>query len=118
MGLPKFEGKVVAESSMRLTNAGDGLSKEMKIAPRALKIGARVAFIGTGVVAHVDHRPVSKQSDLLDRQHTVRAELVTIVDPADVEGPLAAAQERIDAAEEAERLAAEREAGIQRLPAE
>lgn len=114
--LPKFEGREVRSASVAITGAGDGLSKELRIQPEALRIGQEVFYVLKGTVAHVDHKPIEKDGKDLDRKHTVRTDEITRVDADAVEEFLAAARARIAEADEAERIAEEEAQGIQRLP--
>lgn len=104
MNLSTFEGRDVASATMRLTGAGDGLSKALGIKPAEYHVGDVVRVVIEGRVVRVAHDPV-KDSDLLVRVHTVKADLAVIVDGE-------VAYEVIDA----HRLDLERAAGVERLP--
>lgn len=114
--LGKFEGKDVRGSAVVIKRAGDGLSKELRINPEVIPDGATVYFVLKGEVDHVSFPKVDKASKDKIRRHTVNTIEVTRVEAEDVEPFLEAARRRIAEAEEAERLAEEKAAGVQRLP--
>lgn len=116
MSLPKFEKKEVVTASVKITNAGDGLSTALQIEPVALAIGDEVFYLLKGVVNHVDHVPVTATSKTLERKHTVKTLEITAV-PAEMAGPiLEEAAERIAEAQEEAAREAERASGVERLP--
>lgn len=84
--LSTFEGRDVSAATMRLTGAGDGLSKALGIRPAEYHVGDTVRIVVEGQVVRVAHDPV-KDTDLLVRVHTVKADLAVIVD-ADVANEL------------------------------
>lgn len=102
--LTDFEGRAVRSATMRLTGAGDGLSKALGIKPAEYHVGETVRVVIEGRVVRVAHDP-AKDTDDLVRVHTVKAELAVLVD-----GDLAA-----DVLED-QRVALERAEGIVRLP--
>ena len=104
MSLSTFEGRDVASATMRLTGAGDGLSKALGIKPAEYHVGDTVRVIIEGQVVRVAHDPV-RDTELLTRVHTVKADLAVIVD-ADV---------ALDVIEQ-HRIDLERAEGVVRLP--
>lgn len=128
--LEKFEGRSVTGASVRITNAGDGLSDAMELDPELLAHGSTVWFVIRGEVTQVNYRNAGKGSEgELVRVHTVAAREVARVNGAAVSdlldseatriAELRAAEEERRAIEEEERLRAEEEAaGVQRLPTE
>lgn len=76
--LPEFEGQEVEASQIRITNAGDGLSEALKIAPRALHHGDDVAILIRGKVTQINHKTAGKGEDEhLIRVHTISATAAT-----------------------------------------
>lgn len=125
--LPDFEGVGVDQSAIRITKAGDGLSAALQFEPVALHLGQRVHFVLAGEVAQINHKPDSKDPDVLIRLHTIEVVEITMVEADAVAAMLEEAAERVrawkaehEAAEQArladeERLALEaeqKEAGI------
>lgn len=99
--LRKFEGLEVLGTAIAITGAGDGLSKALAIEPRELRTNETVFVViecNVGAVAFV---PV-KDSNGVQRKHTLKAGTATIVDKALVEDALREQQDKIDA-EEAKR---------------
>lgn len=78
--LPDFEGQEVRQASVRITNAGDGLSEALKVAPIALHHGQEVHYVLRGRVADVNHRQ-KDEDDPLVRVHTVKATAITPIAP-------------------------------------
>lgn len=75
--LPVFEGEPVTSARVKITNAGDGLSEALKIAPEALHMDDEVFYVLRGKVTQVNH--VAKD-ELVTRIHTVKADAITKVD--------------------------------------
>lgn len=96
--LPLFEENAVANATVKITKAGDGLSAALKVRPEALQLGEDVYYVlaaRVGKIAHVDNDGV------VTREHTVVTQAITAIDPT-------IAQKAIQsAAEETERLRAE-----------
>lgn len=80
--LSPFEGKSVNRSTVKITNAGDGLSQALGIEPVEYHQGDKVYVVLECDVSRVSFEPVSK--DLLDgpqvRVHTFKAGTATVVD--------------------------------------
>lgn len=105
--LPKFDGRDVIASSIAVRNAGDGLSKAMKVEPEAYHIGDKVFVVLECEVANVAHEPIDKDAPRgpQRRKHVLRAGTATLVDETLVKDVL-----------EEQRLKIEQAEGIERLP--
>jgi hypothetical protein len=93
----------VLQSSIKVTNAGDGLSDAMLVDPAEYHLGDSVYVVLECVVARVDYQALTGV-DALRRVHTLRAGTATVVSPELVSDVL-----------EAQRVAIEKAKGIQRL---
>lgn len=115
--LQDFEGKSVHSSTIKVTNAGDGLSKAMAVEPHEFHQGDKVYLVIEGEVARVSFDPVSK--DLLSgpqvRVHTVKAGTATLVDHGLVAKVLDEQKAKNVAEEKRLKLEAEKLKGTQRL---
>jgi hypothetical protein len=96
--LGTFEGHDVLTTSVKVTNAGDGLSQALAVDPQLLHHGDRGAIIIEYEVAKVGYDPI-KDTDGLTRIHTLKALRGTLVDLDIVRERLDAQQRRIEAAE-------------------
>lgn len=103
--LTDFDGHTVANTTIKVTGAGDGLSKAMQIEPREYHHGETVNVVIECEVSQVGFVPVS-DTELLSRVHTLRAQTATIVD-ASVVADVLDEQKRLNAEHEA-RIEAER----------
>lgn len=96
--LPLFEENAVANSTVKITKAGDGLSAALKVAPEALFLGSDQYFVLHGRVTQVAHKDVD---GVVTRIHVIETQGITSIDPE-------LARKSIDAAaQETERLRAE-----------
>lgn len=77
--LTPFDGREVASASIAVTNAGDGLSTAMQVEPREYAIGDIVDVLLRCEVSKVGHVEI-KDTQLLNRVHTLKAGVGTIVD--------------------------------------
>lgn len=94
--LPEFEGQEVQASQIRITNAGDGLSEALKIAPRALHHGDDVAILIRGKVTQINHKAAGKgEEEHLIRVHTISAFAATELELDHAKQILAAAHENL-----------------------
>ena len=108
--LPIFEGQPTTGARVKITNAGDGLSDALDIAPEAHELGDELAFILRGHVTQIAHLQKESHGPLV-RVHTVKATDAVRID-------LEMAEKSIRAnADELERLKAE-QAGQLALGAE
>lgn len=105
--LPKFDGADVTSATIAVTNAGDGLSKAMKVEPRAFHMGDKVYVVIETEVAKIRHEPVEKDNPTgaQRRVHTLRAGVATVVEHELVADVL-----------EAQKLIIEEHEGVVRLP--
>lgn len=99
-GLPAYEGIDVDKATVKITNAGDGLSDALKFEPVALHHGDEVFFVLKGKVVKVTHEPEGKVEldddiDELVRVHVVKTFEIAMVDEFDVSELLAKNRERI-----------------------
>lgn len=77
--LNAYEGRDVLQATIRVTNAGDGLSTALGIDPVEYRIGQTVYVVLECEVARVQFDEL-KDTDCLVRVHTLRAGTGTIVD--------------------------------------
>lgn len=106
--LQPFDGRDVRKTTISVTNAGDGLSKSLKIDPKEMHMGETVFVVLECEVAKVRFVPIGDGEDLA-REHILRAGTGTLVDKDLVELVIDEARARI--------LAAEEEAkGLQQVP--
>lgn len=96
--LPEFEGELVHQAEVRITNAGDGLSEALKIAPETLHIGDQVHYVLEGVVTQVNHRTKGNDDDIIIRVHTIKAGAITKVDAKVAEKILSQARDELEKA--------------------
>lgn len=101
--LNPHEGRDVTQATVRVTNAGDGLSDALGVAPVEYHIGDRVFVVLETTCSRVAHELI-KDTDVLRRVHTLRADLGTVVDEQLVRGVLDAQTKAIDAARGVPRL--------------
>lgn len=94
--LPDFEGLIVGHATVRITNAGDGLSEALDIEPKALGIDDSVYYVLRGEVTQVNHR-IDKDANVT-RVHTVKATRITEVDRDTAEKMLQAAADQLERA--------------------
>ena len=83
--LTPFDDRPVNRVTMAVTNAGDGLSAAMAVAPVEYHHGQRVIVVLEGIVskvAHVEQVPGDADSAMI-RQHTIKAEAATILGEKD-----------------------------------
>lgn len=105
--LKPFEGREVSSTSIRITNAGDGLSEALEIDPLTLRIGERVYVVLECDVSKIRHEPrkaaKGEESDPTDlvRVQILRASAATLVDKELVGDAIAAQKDRIQAAKDA-----------------
>lgn len=75
-----FEGRQITKQTMALTNAGDGLSRAMKVAAETHKPGDKVFVLMETTVGKITFDPFD--DTLCARNETLKAEVATIVDEA------------------------------------
>ena len=108
MNLSPFEDRDVAEASIKVTNAGDGLSEALGIEAAEFHQGDRVYVVLETTVAKVTYEPI-KDTEELRRVHTLRAGVGAIVDEALV-------RKVVEEQRHANTLAREAAAGVSRIP--
>lgn len=96
--LHQFDGRDVLATTIAITNAGDGLSNAMKVAPTEFHHGQKVYVVLETEVAKVSFQPLAEGTQELQRIHTLRAGNATIVDADLVKAHLDLQAERIQAA--------------------
>jgi hypothetical protein len=84
--LSPFGDTDVVRTSIKVTNAGDGLSAALAIQPQELAHGDEVWIVMQGIVAKVGHDPIDPKDPhgALVRVHTIRAEAATLLNEAGV----------------------------------
>lgn len=118
--LPSFERKPVKKITVKVTNAGDGLSEALRFEPRPLRIGEEVDILIRGRVVAINHKNTADEGDdvEIERVQTIKAAEVAFVDREDAEPLLKAANERMHEHRLNESLAADAERGQERLDTE
>jgi hypothetical protein len=96
--LPECEQQPVNNATVRITNAGDGLSEALKVDPKALHLGQEVFYVLSGDVTQINH---VEKDDVLTRVHTVKASAITEVDGELASKLLTAAAEDLQAKKDA-----------------
>lgn len=79
--LKAYEGRDVLQSTIRVVNAGDGLSTALAVEPVEHHIGDTVYVVLECEVSRVQFDEI-KDTDCLVRVHTLKAGVGTIVDQA------------------------------------
>lgn len=102
--LGTFDDRDVLSTSVAITNAGDGLSASLNIDPRVMHIGDTGVIVLEYCVTKIGFREI-KDTDVLERVHTLRAGTATIID-----------REVVADALDAQALKIERAKGVERLP--
>lgn len=95
--LTKFEGRDVHSTTVSITNAGDGLSKAMKVEPTELHHEQTVHVVLECVVSKIRYDQVD-DTDGLQRVHVLKAGRATIIDAALVKAALDEQETKIDEA--------------------
>lgn len=102
--LGTFDDKNVLSTSIKITNAGDGLSKAMAVDPQLMVLHEKVYVVLECEVSRVQFQDI-KDVDGVLRIHTLKAGTATVVDADMVTDVLEAQVRRLEEA-----------AGISRLP--
>jgi hypothetical protein len=102
--LSQFDNRDVLSATVAITGAGDGLLKALAVEPTEFHHGDRVFVVLEGEVTKVGFSPI-KDTDALQRVHTIKAATVTMVDESLVRDVL-----------DQQEIALERAQGIVRLP--
>lgn len=101
--LAEFEGHDVAQTTIRVTKAGDGLSAALSVAPVEFDLEDEVYIVLRTSCVRVSHEPI-KDTGVLRRVHTLAAIEGTIVK-----------QSLVDKVLQEQRVAIEQAAGVHRL---
>lgn len=96
--LTQFDNRDVIGATIKVSNAGDGLSAAMKIAPREFHHGERVYVVMETTVDQVTHVESKDDPARLVRSHRLKAGMATIVDFKLVSRVLDEQQKAIDKA--------------------
>lgn len=97
MNLTPFDDRDVAAATIAVTNAGDGLSKALEVAPQEFHHGETVHVVLRCVVKKVRFDE-DEDSGELTRVHILKAGTSTIVDEKLVKNVLDAQEKAIEAA--------------------
>lgn len=103
--LGAFDGQQVLGTTIAVTNAGDGLSKAMRVDPQLLHLDQTVYVVLECTVGSIKFSPAGPDVSGVVRVHTLRAGAATLVDKDLVDQHLRDQERRIEEA-----------AGVQRLP--
>lgn len=79
MSLHQFEGRDVLQTPVRITRAGDGLSRALLIDPTEYRIGDQLFVLLEVEVDDVTHKRIP-ETDALMRRHSFAAGIATVVD--------------------------------------
>jgi len=105
--LTPFEGTEVTKTSIAITNAGDGLSKALKVKPQEFPLGRTVYVLMECEVTKVRYE--ENDGDTLNRVHILKAGTATMVTKKIAEEHIKAQKAEIERAEDAA-------AGVERIP--
>jgi hypothetical protein len=91
----------VRKATLKVSNAGDGLSEALSIEPKAYHIGDEVHLVLKGTITKVEHRREKDEDNDLIRLHNLKALEVAEVSESDIRSFLADAAERAKQARDA-----------------
>lgn len=94
-----YMGKRVSATSVSIKKAGDGLSKQLAIAPRILVPGERYMVLVEGIAGDHTHKLIDK-ADSWELVQVLNADTVTFVDDKASESKIRKAKDRIAKHEE------------------
>jgi hypothetical protein len=109
--LSMFGDRDVLQSTIKVTNAGDGLSAALAVEPAEYQLGEQVFVVLRTHVTRVGYEEI-KDTGTLRRVHTLSAELGTIVDESFVSTRLAEQARKIEQAKGVERIPGLEDAGM------
>lgn len=92
--LSPFEGADVLQATIKVTNAGDGLSEALAVDLVPLHQGDTIYVVLETVVSKITYEPI-KDVEALKRVHTLKATAGTIVDASLVAEVMAAQKAKI-----------------------
>lgn len=100
--LGQFDGRPVTRTSIKVTNAGDGLSEALEVDPKEFHLDDEVFVVLRTRVSKVEHRALDDDADgPIERAHVLKAGAATIVDKDLVASQIAVQIDRIRKAREA-----------------
>lgn len=102
-----YLGRDVSCASIKITRAGDGLSKQLEIEPEILMPGQTYYVLLEVEAGQHTHKPI-KKADTWELIQTLEARTATFVQGEDMEKLIRMAADRVEAAAEARK-------GVQRL---
>ncbi len=117
--LGEMDGIDVLATSIAIRNAGDGLSKAMKIEPRVIHHDDTVYVVLECICSKVEFDKLEAEGGGilgLIRKQVLKAGVATIVDEELVSAVIGAQRLRNEEADEAERIAKEQAKGVHTLP--
>ncbi len=91
--LGEFDGRQVRGTTIKITSAGDGLSKALRTAPTLLHFGDKVFIVMEAIVGPITHDPIEDDPEGCLRKQSVAAQTVTLVSEKLVRQVLDAQQE-------------------------
>lgn len=97
--LTPFENQEVVGTTIKVTNAGDGLSQALKVEPVEYERGETVHVVLECKVDKVTFVGSKDNADSLIREHTLKAGVATVVDGSKVKSVLAAQKKKLAEAE-------------------
>ena len=102
--LGTFDGALVLATSIKVTNAGDGLSAALAVDPTLMHLGQKVCVVLECEVADITFSPIPKAAGTVVRVHKLRAGDAAIVAEDLVSDALNEQRRRIEASKGVERL--------------
>jgi len=101
--LGTFEGRDVIQASIKVTRAGDGLSKSLTLDPAVFHTGDKVTVALRCEVGSVIMKPI-KDTEVYERVHTFIADEAIIIDDALVQKDLTEQRRRLEEKQGIQRL--------------
>lgn len=101
--LTPYEDRDVLQTTIRLTNAGDGLSQGLAIEPAEYHVGDVISLVIEASISRVAYEPIP-DTDVLRRVHTAKTIIGTVVQPDTVVKLLDKAKRDVERARGVERL--------------
>lgn len=102
--LTPFENHDVVGTTIKVTNAGDGLSQALKVEPIEYERGETVHVVLECQVDKITFIASKDNAEALIREHTLKAGVATIVDGSKVKKVLAEQRKKLEQAEGIEKL--------------
>ena len=101
--LTPYEDRDVLQATIKLTNAGDGLSQGLAIEPAEYHVGDVISLVIEATIARVAYEPIP-DIDVLRRVHTAKTIIGTVVQPETVVKLLDKAKRDVERAKGVERI--------------